>query len=60
MSSYTDNVCSLLTAIQNFYLIYVQLFMFHFFQILQPFSQLFFSFSFFFFFLEREGGGHLN
>ena len=61
MSSYTDNVFSLLTAIQNFYLIYVQLFMFHFFKILQPFSQLFFfSFSFFFFFLERGGGGHLN
>ena len=30
MSSYGDNVYSLLMAIQNFYLIYVQLFIFHF------------------------------
>ena len=30
MSSYRDNVYSLLMAIQNFYLIYVQLFIFHF------------------------------
>lgn len=44
MSSYTDNVCSLLTAIQNFYLIYVLLFIFHF------LSALFISFFFFFFF----------
>ena len=55
MSSYTDNVCSLLTAIQNFYLIYVQLFMFHFFQILQPFSQLFFPFPSSFFFWKGKG-----
>ena len=59
MSSYTDNVCSLLTAIQNFYLIYVQLFIFHFFKILQPFSQLFFflSSSSSFFFWGGGGGG---
>ena len=56
MSSYTDNVCSLLTAIQNFYLIYVQLFMFHFFQILQPFSQLFFFLFLLLFFFGKGGG----
>ena len=51
MSSYTDNVCSLLTAIQNFYLIYVLLFIFHF------LSALFISFFFFFFFWGGEGEG---
>ena len=48
-----DNVCSLLTAIQNFYLICVQLFIFHF------LSALFFLSSSFFF-GGGGGGGHLN
>ena len=55
MSSYTDNVCSLLVAIQNIYLIYVQLVIFHFFKkILWPFSRLFF------FLRGGGGGGHHN
>ena len=53
MSSYTDNVCSLLVAIQNIYLIYVQLVIF---------LKKFFGLSLGFFFEGGGGGGlgHLN
>ena len=48
MSSYTDNVCSLLVAIQNIYLIYVQLVIFF---------KKFFGLSLGFFFGGGGGGG---